>query len=244
MNKNTKLKIFKLVIFIMVVLIMILATFYLFPVMKNLSTKEGQVAFKQKISNSGIYGVILLFLIQLAQIFLFILPGEPIEIISGMCYGGFFGTIFIMASSAIISILIFSLVKKYGKQFIYDFCDEKKVKSFENKKIFQNPKKIELIFFLLFLIPGTPKDFLTYVAGLCPIKMNRFVVISTIARIPSIVTSTLAGAHIANGNWKNAFCIYIVIVAIVLLILFIYNLFDKDKTTKTILDSIKKQKKL
>ena len=157
-----------------------------------------------------------------------------------MCYGGFWGTIFIMASSAIISILIFSLVKKYGKQFIYDFCDEQKVKKIENNKLFQNPKKIEFIFFLLFLIPGTPKDFLTYVAGLCPIKMSRFVVISTIARIPSIVTSTLAGAHIANGNWRNAFGIYIAIVVIVILIVFIYNLFDKDKTTQTILDSIKK----
>ena len=240
MNKNTKLKIIKIVIFIIVVLIMISATIYLFPVMKNISTKEGQVAFKQKINNSGIYGVTLLFIIQLAQIFLFILPGEPIEIISGMCYGGFWGTIFIMASSAIISILIFSLVKKYGKQFIYDFCDEQKVKKIENNKLFQNPKKIEFIFFLLFLIPGTPKDFLTYVAGLCPIKMSRFVVISTIARIPSIVTSTLAGAHIANGNWRNAFGIYIAIVVIVILIVFIYNLFDKDKTTQTILDSIKK----
>ena len=64
MNKKTKLKILKIIIFIIVVLIMISATIYLFPVMKNLSTAEGQVAFKQKISNSGIYGVLLLFLIQ------------------------------------------------------------------------------------------------------------------------------------------------------------------------------------
>lgn len=240
MSKKTKLKILKTIIFIIVVLIMVSATIYLLPVMKNLSTTEGQVVFKQKISNSGLYGVMLLFLIQVAQIFLFILPGEPIEIISGMCYGGFCGTIFIMISSALISILIFSLVKKYGKQFIYDFCDEEKVKKFENNKLFQNPKKIELIIFLLFVIPGTPKDFLTYVAGLCPIKMSRFVFISTIARIPSIVTSTLAGAHIATGNWKNAIIIYAGIVAIVFLLLFIYNIFDKEKTTKTVLDSIKK----
>ena len=133
MNKKTKLKILKIIIFIIVVLIMISATIYLFPVMKNLSTAEGQVAFKQKISNLGIYGVLLLFLIQVAQIFLFVLPGEPIEIISGMCYGGFWGTIFIMTSSAIISILIFCLVKKYGKQFIYDFCDEQKYKVKNNK---------------------------------------------------------------------------------------------------------------
>ena len=144
-----------------------------------------------------------------------------------------------MASSAIISILIFSLVKKYGKQFIYDFCDEQKVKQFENNKIFQNPKKIELIVFLLFLIPGTPKDFLTYVAGLCPIKMSRFVIISTIARIPSIVTSTIAGSNIADGNWKKGIALYILIVIIVAIVLFIFNKFDKEKTTESILTSIK-----
>ena len=68
----------------------------------------------------------------------------------------------------------------------------------------------------------------------------QFVIISTIARIPSIVTSTIAGANIASGNWKNAIIIYIGIVAIVVLLLFIFNLFDKEKTTKTILGSIKK----
>ncbi len=240
MNKKMKLNIFKVIIFIAVVLIMISATIYLFPVMKNLSTVEGQAVFRKKISDSGIYGVILLFSIQVAQIFLFILPGEPIEIISGMCYGGFFGTIFIIVSSAIISILIFSLVKKYGKKFIYDFCNEEKVKKIESNKLFQNPQKIEFIFFILFLIPGTPKDFLTYIAGLCPIKMSRFIIISTIARIPSIVTSTLAGAHIVTGNFKSALFIYIVIVLIVLILIYIINLFDKDKTTKTALDSLKK----
>ena len=76
--------------------------------MKNLSTKEGQIAFKEKVMSSGIYGLLLLFIIQVAQIFLFVLPGEPIEILVGMCYGWIFGTIFIMISSAIIAALIFS----------------------------------------------------------------------------------------------------------------------------------------
>ena len=74
MNKKKKLKIFKLVLFVIAVIILTVITIYLFPVMRNLSTKEGQIAFKDKVTNSGIYGVLLLFIIQLAQIFLFILP--------------------------------------------------------------------------------------------------------------------------------------------------------------------------
>ena len=239
MDKKSKLKIFKITLFFVVVFLCTIVTIYLFPVMRNLATKDGQIEFKQRVNGSGIYGLLLLFAIQLAQIFLFILPGEPIEILAGMCYGGFWGTIFIMVSCAIISALIFFLVRKVGKQFIYDFSDEEKVKKIEENKFFQDPKKIELIIFILFLIPGTPKDLLTYVSGLFPIKTWKFVIISTIARIPSIVTSTLAGANIAQGNWKKAIILYVIIVAIVAIIVFIFNKFDKDKTTKKALQSIK-----
>ena len=239
MEKKTKLKIFKITLFIIAVILLTIITVYLFPVMKNLSTKEGQIAFKQKVTSSGIYGLSLLFLIQLAQIFLFILPGEPIEILAGMCYGWFWGTVFIMLSSAVIASLIFILVRKIGKQFVYDFSDEEKIKKLENNKLFKNPKKIELIFFILFLLPGTPKDLLTYLAGLLPIKFRRFVVISTIARIPSIVTSTIAGANIASGDWKKGLLLYGIIVVVVLVFLYIFNKFDKDKTTESVLSSIK-----
>lgn len=240
-EKRNKLRFFKFILLIFVVIVLTIITIYLFPVMKNLSTKEGQVAFKQKVDNSGIYGIVLLFLIQLAQIFLFLLPGEPIEILAGMCYGWIWGTIFIMISSAIIASLIFMLVRKIGKQFVYDFSDEEKIKKIENSKLFKNPKKIEIVLFILFLIPGTPKDLLTYLSGLLPIKMSRFIVLSTIARIPSIVTSTIAGANIAVGDWRKAIVLYVLIVAIVVILLYIFNIFDKDKTTESILGSIKQK---
>ena len=118
MDKKKKLKIFKIILFIIVAIIFTVITIYLFPVMRNLSTKEGQIEFKDKVTSSGVYGVILLFILQLAQIFLFILPGEPIEILAGMCYGWFWGTIFIIISSTIIATLIFWLVRKIGKQFV------------------------------------------------------------------------------------------------------------------------------
>ena len=239
MEKKTKLKILKIILFIIVVAALTLITIYLFPSMKKLATKEGQIAFKQKTQDTGIYGVIVLFMIQVAQIFLFVLPGEPIEILAGMCYGWIWGTVFIMISSALIASLIFILVRKIGKQFVYDFSDEEKIKRIENSKIFQNPKKIELIIFILFLVPGTPKDMLTYLSGLLPIKLSRFIIISTLARIPSIVTSTIAGANIATGDWKKGILLYGIIVAVVLLFLYIFNKFDKDKTTESVLTSIK-----
>ena len=203
MSRKNKIKMFKIVLMAVVLTLFIGITVYLFPVMKNLSTVEGQVAFKEKVDNSGMMGMLSLFGLQIAQIFLIIVPGEPIEILSGMCYGGLWGTVFIMVSAAIISITIYLLVRKFGRKFVYDFCDEKKVSKIENSKLFQNPKRIELIMLVLFLIPGTPKDLLVYVAGLLPIKPIKFILISTFARFPSVITSTLAGDRLAIGDWNS-----------------------------------------
>ena len=96
-NKTQKVKIFKLIILIVAIAIIVYNTIYLFPIIKNISTHEGQEIFRQKISNSGISGFLMLFSLQIAQIFLAILPGEPLEIPAGMCYGTVGGTIFILS---------------------------------------------------------------------------------------------------------------------------------------------------
>ena len=109
MNRKNILKIFKLILMIAVIIICIGIIIYLLPVMKNLSTTEGQEAFKNQVASSGLVGMLSLFGLQLAQIFLIIIPGEPIEILAGMCYGAFWGTIFILISAFInLGITIFS----------------------------------------------------------------------------------------------------------------------------------------
>lgn len=242
MNEETnkrKIKILKKIITIIVIILVVGILIYLTPIMKNLSTPNGRIEFKDKIQDLGFLGMLALFGLQVAQIFLFILPGEPIEILSGMCYGGIGGTIFIMISSAIISITIFYLVRKFGKKFVYEFCNKEKVQKIENSKLFQDPKKIEIIMLILFLIPGTPKDLLTYIAGLLPIKPSKFILIATFARIPSIVSSTFAGEKILAGNFKMAAIIYGAIIAIVVIIIYIVNKFDKNKITKEAIKTIK-----
>lgn len=57
---------------------------------------------------------------------------------------------------------------------------------------------------VVFLIPGTPKDVLTYVAGLTTCPWWRIAAITTVGRVPSIVTSTLAAGFASSGNWVAA----------------------------------------
>lgn len=237
MNKRTK--IFKIILLIAVIAIMIGVTVYLIPLISELNTAEGQEAFKDKISSSGFLGVLMLFGLQFAQIFLFIIPGEPIEILAGICYGEIWGTVFIMISSMLITAFIYLLVHKLGRKFIYDFVSKEKIEKIEKSKIFQNPKTIRFIIFILFFIPGTPKDLLTYIAALLPIRPLEFIVISSLARFPSVISSTWAGASLLEGNWKFSLIIYGATFAIVAIAVLIMRKFDKDKITDEAMKAIK-----
>lgn len=239
MEQTKKHKIIKIILLILVTSIFVGLIIYLIPLMKEISTKEGQLAFKQKIDDLGILGILVLFLLQLAQIVLVILPGEPLEVLAGMCYGTIGGTIFIFASVFITTTLIYLLVKKYGKKYIYQSFKKEKIDKIENSKALKNPKTVETVLAILFLIPGTPKDLLTYIGGLLPINYKKFVIIATFARFPSVISSTIVGNDIAQGKWQSILPIYAITFVITALIIFITNKLDKNKLTKDALDSLK-----
>lgn len=238
MSRKNKIKIFRSILWIITLVIIIGLIIYLIPVMQNLSTAEGQVAFKNKVNESGIIGFLMLFGLQIAQIFLIILPGEPIEILAGMCYGGWGGLLFITISVFIITTIIFFLVRKFGRKFVYDICSEEKIKKIENSKLFKNPKKIEWILIILFMIPGTPKDLIVYISGLLPIKPLRLILISTFARFPSVISSTFAGNSLVQGNWQFSIIVYAITFILVGFIVVIVNKLDKSKVTEETLKSI------
>ena len=239
MKNKKRIGIIRIIIFLFVVISIIILIEYLFPVMKNLSIHEGQVAFKERIDNSGVWGFLILLGLQFAQIFLVIIPGEPLEILAGMCYGAVGGTIFALFSVAISTAVIFGLVRKFGKKFVYQSFEQKKVDRIEKSRIFQNPKKIEFIFAICFAITGAPKDILVYIGGLLPVKPIRFIMISTFCRLPSIVSSTIVGEYFSEGNWKVSLIVYGITFVITILTFAIIRIFDKEKLTEKALDELK-----
>lgn len=236
---SKKSRILKGVLIIFVIAVIVLALIYILPIVKQLTTSEGQQQFKEKINSLGFLGMAVLFGLQIAQIFLVLIPGEPIEILAGACYGTVGGFFFIAISSALISSMVILLVRKLGVKFVYAFCSKEKIDKIQNSKIFKNSQKIETIMFLLFLIPGTPKDLLVYIAALLPINPLRFIAVSTIARIPSILSSTIAGDRLVTGNWQMSIIVYVVTFTIVGVAIFLINKFDKSEITKEILKSMK-----
>ena len=135
------------------------------------------------------------------------IPGEPIEILAGILYGPLWGTLTCMLGIFIGSIIVYLLVRKLGMPIVSIFIDPEK---FQNLRILQDERRFERIAFLLFFIPGTPKDLLTWAAGLIHIRPLRFFILSTIARLPSILTSTLAGTTLLSGDFSTTVLIFVV----------------------------------
>ena len=93
------MKILKLMSIIAVIILFIYITIELFPIFKDLSTVEGRLRFKDNIESMGVKGIVEIIGLMFAQVLFAILPGEPIEVLAGMCYGPIWGTLIIFARS-------------------------------------------------------------------------------------------------------------------------------------------------
>lgn len=135
------------------------------------------------------------------QILLAFLPGEPVELASGYAFGFVEGTLLCLVASAAASTVIFGAVRAFGWRVVGLFFDRTHLERFG---WLGNTRRLELIMLVVFLIPGTPKDFLTYFAGLTRMRFGAVLAITTLGRIPSIVTSTVAASAFGDGNYLAA----------------------------------------
>ena len=229
MNKKTQIKVIRILVTIAIVIVLSIFLWKLAPFIMDLSTTEGQAAFKEKIDSMGFGGLLLLFGLQILQILLVVLPGEPFEVLAGMCYGAWGGCLFITISVFITTTIIFFTVRKLGHKYLYNFFQKEKVDKIMKSKLFKNPRNLDMILFILFFLPATPKDLFVYIGGLLPIKPLRFILISTLVRFPSVITSTMVGANISNGNWEMSLLIYGLTFIIAAICIFLVNLKDKNK---------------
>ena len=143
--------------------------------------------------------------IQFLQVIFALIPGELIEIAAGYIYGPFLGTVLCLIGVLPATCLIFGLTKLLGRKFTKITLDEKDLKKFS---FLNDEKKLTATFFLLYFFPGTPKDVITYFAGITKIKFLPFLLISVLCRIPSILTSTLAGGALGENKFMLTLVIF------------------------------------
>lgn len=162
---------------------------------------EDPEAFRQWVDQFGFWGKLAFVAMVVVQVLVALIPGEPLELAAGYAFGAVEGSIFSMAGILLGSWLVFALVRRLGVKMVAVFFSDREIRRLSFLK---NPKKAKIIAFLLMLIPGTPKDFLSYFAGLTPLTTAQWLTIVGIARIPSLITSTVTGAAAGEENYVLA----------------------------------------
>ena len=161
--------------------------------------------FRNWVNESGVFGRICFVLMVMFQVIVAFVPGEPLEIGAGYAFGTFEGTLLCIVGITLGSIIVFELVRKFGIKLVEVFFTFEKIKS---AKFLQDEKKLALITFLMFFLPGTPKDLLTYVLGLSKVKRTDLLILAGVTRLPSIITSTVGGSLLGTEKYLFAVIVF------------------------------------
>lgn len=127
------------------------------------------------------------------------------EVLAGAMYGTVPGLLICLAGCVLASSVIFSFSKRFGKKLLYRLFSKERVITW---KWLQDSHKNEIVVFILFFIPGTPKDMLTYIFGATEMSTGKFIGISTFARIPSILSSAMIGSAMRQGHWELSLTVF------------------------------------
>jgi uncharacterized membrane protein YdjX (TVP38/TMEM64 family) len=155
----------------------------------------------QFIQSGGIWADIIFIFLQAVQVIISPIPGEVLNMLGGYLYGTFAGVVYSTAGTMIGSYVAFMLSRKFGRPFVEKFVDNETMKRFD----YVLRHRGAFLAFLLFLIPGFPKDYLCYILGLGHLSIAGFLIIASVGRLLGIVLGTLGGAFIRHEQYHRLF---------------------------------------
>lgn len=167
------------------------------PLLRFLGEPE---QFRAWIEARGLWGVLLFALMNMLQVFVAVIPGGPFSIAAGYAFGPTRGILICLAATSLASLLILLLVQRFGAPVVRYLSG----KDPEELKLFQNEKRLGLVMFLIYLVPGSPKDLLCYAAGLSKISAPLWLLINLVGRLPGIALTVLGGDRLMSGKYLPA----------------------------------------
>lgn len=222
-KKEIFLSLLPLLIFVAVMLVL---TLVFLPEIQRLATEEGRTEFKAWVGEIGFLGWLVTLGIQILQVLVAFIPGEPVELMLGFVWGTWLGTLTCLIGVFISTLIIFLAVRRFGRPFVNRIVGEGEL---EKYRFLSDSVRLDITVFILFFIPGTPKDAITYVVPLTSIHPVKYLLISTLARIPSIITSTVIGESAADGNYLITVIVFVITALISLLGIIIGNKYISAK---------------
>jgi len=163
------------------------------------------VAFREWVDARGLWGQAVMIAVVAVQILVALIPGEPFEFAAGYAFGVWQGLLLCMIGSFVGGALAKLLARRFGMKLVKALFPKQDI---ENLALFRDPRRLKLLTFILFLIPGTPKDVMVYALGLTPLSVMQGMTLTTLARIPSIITSTLSGHVMGEEQYIASIIIY------------------------------------
>lgn len=161
--------------------------------------------FRQWVERHGLLGKLTYMLMVILQVVLAIIPGEPLEIVGGYAFGAVEGTILCLLAGGLGSTIVFLAVRRFGLPLAEIFFSRDKLQSL--RFLHSSPRRT-VLFLLIFMIPGTPKDLLCYFAGLTNMRLPVLILICTLGRLPSVVTSTVGGNALGSEQYIFAVLVF------------------------------------
>jgi uncharacterized membrane protein YdjX (TVP38/TMEM64 family) len=185
-------------------------------IIRILGTEAGRQDFQKWIASFGIWAPVVFIGVQFLQVVVFVIPGEVPQVAGGYLFGIVPGLIYSLIGIGLGSAFAFMVSRKLGLAFVTRLFGQTQVAKFER---FISSNKAMVAFFLLFVIPGIPKDILCYVAGLSFLPLRLFLAISLVGRLPALIGSVVIGQAAANQNW-----VMLAAIAIIASVLFALGL--------------------
>lgn len=219
MKRNLKI----LLGIITIIFLFVIGYFIGRPLVQFVSEPE---QFRLWMEEKGIWGVLAFMGMNILQVLLGAVPGGPFEVVAGYAFGVIKGTIICDLAMGIASILIFLFVRRFGIRFVELFVSREKI---ESVNILKNSRNKEGIIFLLFLVPGTPKDLLCYLIGLTDMKLSHWIFISVVGRLPGIFLSVLSGSSLGEQNYTAAVSLFGIMLVLCILGVILYQIHNRKQ---------------
>ena len=173
--------------------------------LKDYFSAENLEKIREFVAEHWLAGALFFMGVCAGQVFLDLIPGEAVEIAAGVIFGSWAGALVCLIGIMTGSVIVILLVRKFGRKFVESLYPREKIDSLP---ILNNPKKRNAVIALLFFIPGTPKDLITYIVGLTEVSIPMYILLTTVARVPSIIMSTLGGDAFGDGQILKAIIIF------------------------------------
>ena len=139
------------------------------------------------VSEHPLLGALAMVTVTAVQVVVALMPGELIEVAAGYIFGAWLGALLCLVGMAIGSVVAILLARKFGRRLVESLYPSEKLDALP---ILREPKKRNATVALLFLIPGTPKDLLTYLVGLTKMSIPHYLALTLLCRFPSVIMST------------------------------------------------------